>query len=388
MQNIDTRGFLKLKVHTIFIGCAFIIFLPYLVFAQEAKGGIQADGSGEAAILAGDRPSARLEAIARAKWDAMEKAVGVEVRAQTIVQDAAIIDDVVKKKVGGSVRDFKVKAEGEKGDVYWVNISASVIPSAAREAIVELARNTSVTVFIPAKFPEGDVEESHPMVEGIINNMASQGYQVHDVADSQHTLTVNQVEQAMKSGNFMAMRGLVYRYLSNVILIGKIDTTVTGRAGDDIGSDMKLPYNVVTARLTYRLIAGKGKGPRQIISSGYEQDKGAGATIKDAAFNSLENLTEKVSQKILSAVTKHIQESSKKVMVSIDDIPDVGVNLSVKEFLQGIAWTTGVKEEGLGEFSVEYPEDAVYLAATLSKKKGLKLMNFNDFNVKMRYVGF
>jgi len=75
-------------------------------------------------------------------------------------------------------------------------------------------------------------------------------------------------------------------------------------------------------------------------------------------------------------------------MVSIDDIPDVGVNLSVKEFLQGIAWTTGVKEEGLGEFSVEYPEDAVYLAATLSKKKGLKLMNFNDFNVKMRYVGF
>src|SRR3990167_5754446 len=237
MQNIDTHGFLKLKVHTIFIGCAFIIFLPYLVFAQEAKGGIQADGSGEAAILAGDIPSARLQAI---------------------VQDAAIIDDVVKKKVGGSVRDFKVKAEGKKGDVYWVNISASVIPSAAREAIVELARNTSVTVFIPAKFPEGDVEESHPMVEGIINNMASQGYQVHDVADSQHTLTVNQVEQAMKSGNFMAMRGLVYRYLSNVILIGKIDTTVTGRAGDDIGSDMKLPYNVVTARLTYRLIAGKG----------------------------------------------------------------------------------------------------------------------------------
>src|SRR3989338_10107362 len=117
MQNIDTRGFLKLKVHTIFIGCAFIIFLPYLVFAQEAKGGIQADGSGEAAILAGDIPSARLEAIARAKWDAMEKAVGVEIRAQTIVQDAAIIDDVVKKKVGGSVRDFKVKAEGKKGDV-------------------------------------------------------------------------------------------------------------------------------------------------------------------------------------------------------------------------------------------------------------------------------
>jgi len=298
------------------------------------------------------------------------------------------MDESIKKKVGGSVRDFQVKGEGQKADIYWVRISASVVPSSAKEAIAELARNTSVTVFVPAKFPDGEVDESNALVEGIVNSMASQGYQVYDVAGDPHSLTINQIEQAMKSNSFLALRGLVYKYLSNVILIGKIDTTVTGEEGKDIGGGMKLPYNVVTARLTYRLIAGKGKGARQIIASGFEQDKGAGATIKDAAYDAVNNLKEKVSQKIQDAITKHLQENSKKVKVLIDSVADVNINLTIKEFLQGIAWATGVKEDGLGEFSVEYPEETVYLAASLSKKKGLKLINFDDFNVKMRYIGF
>lgn len=359
-----------------------------IAFSQQGKDDLHVDASGEAAIFEGDIPSARLDAIARAKWDAIEKTVGVEVKSLTIVHDAALMDETIKKKVGGSVRDFKVQGEGQKNDIYWVKISASVIPASAKEAIIELARNTSVTVFIPARFPDGDVEESNPFAEGVINNLASQGYQVYDVAGSEHTLTANQIEQAMKSNNFLSLRGLVYKYLSNVILIGKIDTTVTGEEGKDIGGGMKLPYNVVTARLTYRLIAGKGSGPRQIIASGYEQDKGAGATIKDAAFSAVDSLREKVSQKINSAVAKHLQESNKKVKVLIENVTNVDTNLSIKEFLQGIAWATGVKENGLGEFNVEYPEETIYLAASLSKRKGLKIINFDDFNVKMRYTGF
>lgn len=375
-------------IRPLFAGILCCIFITVPALAQEGKKDAPIEASGEAAIVEGDVPSAKLEAIARAKWDAIERAVGVEVKSQTIVQDAAVMDESIKKKVGGSVRDFQIKAEGQKADIYWVRISASVMPSSAREAIAELARNTSVTVFVPAKFPDGEVDESNALVEGIVNNMASQGYQVYDVASDPHALTINQIEQAMKSNSFLALRGLVYKYLSNVILIGKIDTAVTGEEGKDIGGGMKLPYNVVTARLTYRLIAGKGKGARQIIAGGFEQDKGAGATIKDAAYDAVNNLKEKVSQKIQDAITKHLQENNKKVKVLIDSVADVNINLTIKEFLQGIAWATDVKEDGLGEFSVEYPEETVYLAASLSKKKGLKLINFDDFNVKMRYIGF
>jgi len=362
--------------------------MPSIALSQQGKEDLRVNASGEAAIFAGDIPSARLEAIARAKWDAIEKTVGVEVKSLTIVHDAALMDETIKKKVSGSVRDFKIQGEGQKNDIYWVKINASVIPANAKETIIELARNTSVTVFIPARFPDGDIEESNPFAEGVINNLASQGYQVYDVASSEHTLTANQIEQAMKSNNFLSIRGLVYKYLSNVILIGKIDTTVTGEEGKDIGGGMKLPYNVVTARLTYRLIAGKGSGQRQVIFSGYEQDKGAGATIKDASFSAVDNLREKASQKINGAVAKHLQENNKKVKVLIENVTDVDTNLSIKEFLQGIAWAMDVKENGLGEFNVEYPEDTIYLAAILSKRKGLKIINFDDFNVKMRYTGF
>ncbi len=378
-----------LKVAAISLALAICFsLLSSIAFSQQGKEDLLVDASGEAAIFEGDIPSAKLEAVARAKWEAIEKTVGVEVKSLTIVQDSALMDETIKKKVGGSVRDFKIQGEGQKNDIYWVKISASVIPAGAKEAIIELARNTSVTVFIPARFPDGDIEESNPLAEGIINNLASHGYQVYDVAGSEHTLTASQVEQAMKTNNFLSLRGLVYKYLSNVILIGKIDTTVTGEEGKDIGGGMKLPYNVVTARLTYRLIAGKGSGPRQIIASGYEQDKGAGATIKDAAFSAVDSLREKISQKIQDAVAKHLQESNKKVKVLIDNITDVNTNLSIKGFLQGIAWATDVKEDSLGEFTVQYPEQTIYLAASLSKKKGLKVINFDDFNVKIRYTGF
>jgi len=386
-RNISIEHKLKVAAASLLLAVCVSI-LPSIAFSQQSKENLQVDALGEAAIFEGDIPSAKLEAVARAKWDAIEKTVGVEVKSLTIVQDAALMDETIKKKIGGSVRDFQIKGEGQKNDIYWVRISASVIPAGAKEAIVELARNTSVTVFIPARFPDGDIEESNPLAEGLINNLTSHGYQVYDVAGSEHTLTANQIEQAMKTNNFLALRGLVYKYLSNVILIGKIDTTVTGEEGKDIGGGMKLPYNVVTARLTYRIIAGKGSGPRQIIASGFEQDKGAGATIKDAAFSAVDGLREKVSQKIQDAVAKHLQESNKKVKVLIDNITDVSTNLSIKEFLQSISWATDVKEDGLGEFSVEYPERTVYLAGSLSKKKGLKVINFDDFSIKMRYTGF
>jgi len=54
--------------------------------------GIFAQATGEAAIINGDVPSARLEAIARAKWAAIEQAVGVQVKSQSLVQNAMLGD--------------------------------------------------------------------------------------------------------------------------------------------------------------------------------------------------------------------------------------------------------------------------------------------------------
>lgn len=50
------------------------------------------DAEGEAVIVNNDVPSAKAEAIARAKWNAIEQAVGVEVKAQSVVQNMTLVD--------------------------------------------------------------------------------------------------------------------------------------------------------------------------------------------------------------------------------------------------------------------------------------------------------
>ena len=62
----------------------------------------------EAAIVNNDIPSAKLEAIARAKWSAIEQVVGTEIKAQSFVQNFTLVEDVIKTKAGGVVKSYKV----------------------------------------------------------------------------------------------------------------------------------------------------------------------------------------------------------------------------------------------------------------------------------------
>ena len=45
----------------------------------------------------------------------------------------------------------------------------------------------------------------------------------------------------------------MYKFLSNILLIGKIDYTISTRKGQDIGYGISMPFNNVTVRLTYRI---------------------------------------------------------------------------------------------------------------------------------------
>ena len=100
------------------------------------------NADGEATVNNNDVPSARLEAIARAKWAAIEQTVGVDVKAGSFVSNFVLVEDVIKTKVGGSVKSFKVVNQSNKGDTFSVTINACIEPSQAKEAInSELALN-------------------------------------------------------------------------------------------------------------------------------------------------------------------------------------------------------------------------------------------------------
>jgi len=366
------------------------------------------DAEGEAVIVKNDMPSAKAEAIARAKWAAIEQTVGVEVKAQSVVQNMTLVDDAVSKQIRGVIASYKELAKEPRKDTYWVRINACVEPLKAKDAVSALALNNSIAVFIPARKPKvvKEMEELHKtpygktersglatkdeydetnfLSENLIGRLTEQGYTVLDVAPT-HAMEAREIESAVKSGNFMTVRSLMYKFLSNILLIGKIDYTISTRKGQDIGYGIAMPFNNVTVRLTYRIVTRDDSGKTKILTAGTEEGKGLAMNVEDAAANGMKDLSAKLIPVIIDKVGQHVKGIAKKIQVKVGGISDINANFEVKEVLQHLAWVTNVEEKGMGEFVVSYPENTIYLANSISQKGNFQIVNFSAYSITLRY---
>jgi hypothetical protein len=345
---------------------------------------------GEALIIKSDVPSAKMEAVARAKWAAIEQVVGTAVKAQSFVQNFVLVEDVMKTQVAGVVRSYKVLNEASKGETLTVNINACVEPAKAEQAVSSLALNSSVALFIPARKPRAsrgvdEYQETNILSETLIDKIIGQGYTVTDVAPTQ-TMDAAEIERAVKSGSTLAVRSMMYKFLSNIIIIGSIDYTVSTRKGEDIGYGIAMPFNNVTVRLNYRIVAKSSKtGNMEILTSGVEEGKGLAGNVEDATAKGMTSLTEKVTPKILDKLAQFTQSNVKSIRVKVAGVTDSDTNMDIKSLLQNIVWVTGVEETGMGEFTVKYPENTLYLANSIKQKGNFTVNNFSPYSLTVSY---
>ena len=345
---------------------------------------------GEALVIKSDVPSAKMEAVARAKWAAIEQVVGTAVKAQSFVQNFVLVEDVMKTQVAGVVRSYKVLNEASKGETFTVNINACVEPAKAEQAVSSLALNSSVALFIPARKPRAgrgvdEYQETNILSETLIDKIIGQGYTVTDVAPTQ-TMDAAEIERAVKSGSTLAVRSMMYKFLSNIIIIGSIDYTVSTRKGEDIGYGIAMPFNNVTVRLNYRIVAKSSKtGNMEILTSGVEEGKGLAGNVEDATAKGMTSLTEKVTPKILDKLAQFTQSNVKSIRVKVAGVTDSDTNMDIKSLLQNIVWVTGVEETGIGEFTVKYPENTLYLANSIKQKGNFTVSNFSPYSLAVSY---
>ena len=345
---------------------------------------------GEALVIKSDVPSAKMEAVARAKWAAIEQVVGTAVKAQSFVQNFVLVEDVMKTQVAGVVRSYKVLNEESKGETLTVNINACVEPAKAEQAVSSLALNSSVALFIPARKPRAgrgvdEYQETNILSETLIDKIIGQGYTVTDVAPTQ-TMDAAEIERAVKSGSTLAVRSMMYKFLSNIIIIGSIDYTVSTRKGEDIGYGIAMPFNNVTVRLNYRIVAKSSKtGNMEILTSGVEEGKGLAGNVEDATAKGMTSLTEKVTPKILDKLAQFTQSNVKSIRVKVAGVTDSDTNMDIKSLLQNIVWVTGVEETGMGEFTVKYPENTLYLANSIKQKGNFTVSNFSPYSLTVSY---
>jgi hypothetical protein len=342
----------------------------------------------EAAIVNNDIPSAKVEAIARAKWSAIEQVVGTEIKAQSFVQNFTLVEDVIKTKAGGVVKSFKVIKQENRQESVNVMINACIEPSSAKEAVSSLALNNSIAIFIPARKPgrSGDeFEETNILSETLIGKITEQNYTVVDVAPT-GTIDAREIESAMKSGSTLTVRSMMYKFLSNLIIIGKVDYTISTKKGENIGYGLAMPFNNVTARLTYRIIAKNNKtGNMEILTAGTEQAKGLANNVEDATAEAMKELAQNLAPTILDKIATYIKGNTKKVTVRITGVTDVDTVLEVKGLLQSIVWVSEVEEKQMGDFIVSYPENTLYLANSIKQKGNFKVVNFSPYSLTLDY---
>jgi len=335
---------------------------------------------GEADIVSGDMTSAKLQAVARAKWAAMEEASGVRVKSETIVQNAVLVDEAIKNEVTGVIQNYTVTGEEEDGQIYRVMISATIIPEKAKDAVGLLAKNTSISVMIPVVFPDKHIEETNILTETVINELTMQQLEVIDIVSTDGT-NVKQLDQAMRTNNYMAMRNIAAKHLSGTILVGKVETTATAKEGSDVGYGVSLPFNVVTGRLTYRLLTQNGPSVR-ILASGFLAARGMGATLDDATNQMMENMNREVSQKLVSIVMEKLKgANNKSISVQIAGNPTLGDLMELKQMLTYTAWVLEVKERGTDMLTLMYPEKSLYLATAINSKPNYKVIKLTDYSL-------
>ncbi|HBA89716.1 MAG TPA: hypothetical protein DCZ75_17520 [Geobacter sp.] len=371
------------------------------------------NGQGSAAIVNDDISSAKMEATARARWAALEEAVGVEVRSQSVVENSALLDDMVTMQGKGTISSSKVLSEKRDQGMYHVTVNACIEPSKAAEAVASLALNNSVAVFLPARRPRvlqesestarvsnsrktakasvtsqsvtEEQEESNILSDTLIEKLVEQGYTVTDIAPT-GVLDAEEVDKAIKSGNFTAMRSLIGKYLSNLLLIGKVDYTVSQKKGEEIGYGIEAPFNRVTVRLTYRLLTReRDSGKLVIVGAGTSEAKGNAANLEDAAAKGMENLSTKVIPALLDKFARQIKGVSRKIAVKVDGLDAVEGTFDVKQVIGNAAWVSDVEATGLNEYRVSYPENSIYLANSLSRNPKLKLVEFSPYSIRLSY---
>ena len=368
------------------------------------------DTLGEARIVNGDVPSARMEAIARARWNAVVKALGIQIRTQTLVQNMRLVDDVIIKKVGGFISKHTVLSEETDVETIKVKINACVEPEKAAEAVTVLGRNHSVSVLIPVRRPrvndEGETttssksdrtrksstrtideqEESNIFSENLIGRLTETGYTVTDIAPAT-MVDAEVVDRVMRSGNFITLRSVLYKNLSNVLLVGKVDYTVSDRRGDDIGYGADNPFNRVTVRLTYRLISRSPEtGQMVILGAGTAENHGMATNVEDAASKGLQALADKTIPVLMEKLEKFIKGVTKKIRIKIVGSGDSERTLDIKQMLSEISWVTDIEAVGLNEYTLNYPENTLYLANSLARDRRLKVAEFAPDRITLEYL--
>lgn len=358
-------------------GFLFLLIFPVFAAFSYAQSAIETYGEGEASIIT-DKASAEMEALARAKWNAIENATGVFIKSETIVENFVLVDDIIKKEAQGVIKDIRIIKKLYKNGTVKINIRAKVIPKEAEKALSLLTKNTALAVFIVSS--QG---EMNPVSIKLIENLTNQNFTVIDIASAK--LDPSRVEWAMRQKRFFELRHIMNKALAGAMVIGKVTPIIKTRRGQAIGYDVVSPFYIVDEKVEYYIITKDKLENTRILSAGSVSEKGTGINLEDACEKGMEEAGEKLSEAVLRKLGDYLKTEEKNVSLQIEGLPSITYNFEIKQKLQNLAWVASVEDRGLGRFLIKYQENTIYLANSIMQMANIYVKDFSPFNITAEY---
>ena len=262
---------------------------------------IAIEAHGESVIYGGDIPTARDEAITRAKVHALEKAIGTRIEDRFITQDSLLLHSYVKLETGGVVRAFRVVRESGDGANYVVDIEAWIVKGkdAQNAKLGDLMSNTSIIVAIP-ETTLGEPASTRYIQESLEEAMTHERFHLLD-ANQAAAIRAKEAELHRIDGDPQAARRIGLKYLSNIIVKGDVacrPRQINGKIHSG-GTDATVKAVVAdTAHMPF--------------SISRRQEKGYGLNYEEACEQSREKAAEKVAAEVIENLRDYLNASKRR----------------------------------------------------------------------------
>jgi len=364
--------------------------------AQAAKC-VQAEGI---APLRGGEAAAKEEAFARAKWRAMEKVVGVDLQAKTVIQNFRLLDQAIVKQARGVITDASIEQAFRAPDGYHVVARVCVEPKRTDEAIALLQRDTGVVVFIAAKRLHvrqrseiggashlrfrRELEEMNPVAERLIDELVQRHFTVYD-AISSAMIDAGALAEAFAQNDLVRVRELLRYVPASFLVFGEIESNIGQMKGSDIGYGLSMPGYRVDVAMRYRLLLRQPDGRMRILGAGSVRDQGIAASPETAYEQALENLAEQAVAELLEKIARQIKGLMRPIRLVVEGVPSMDALFALKDRLQRIPFVERVEESADGRFTIYYPDKTIYLANAIGRIDRLELLSIDAHRIEARY---